>query len=52
MQIKAIIDIDCADLKGFDEDDQQALEGLADLIAKSCDFWSPSSLGLERLSLS
>lgn len=37
-QVKAIIDIDCAELNGFDEEDQAALEKLADLLAKSCDF--------------
>lgn len=39
-QIKAIIDIDCAELNGFDEQDQEQLEKLAKLLADSCDFWS------------
>ncbi|KAF2269867.1 GAF domain-like protein [Lojkania enalia] len=34
----AIIDIDCAELNGFDLEDQAALENLADLLARSCDF--------------
>lgn len=39
-QIKAIIDIDCAELDGFDEGDKEQLEKLAKLLADSCDFWS------------
>ena len=35
----AIIDIDCAELNGFNEEDQTALEELAQLLADSCDFW-------------
>lgn len=38
-KVVAIIDIDCAVLDGFDEIDQVALEKLAALLAKSCD-WS------------
>jgi L-methionine (R)-S-oxide reductase len=38
MQTVAIIDIDCAELHGFTVEDQEALEELADLLAKSCDF--------------
>ncbi|KAF1927717.1 GAF domain-like protein [Didymella exigua CBS 183.55] len=34
----AIIDIDCAEENGFDEEDQKALEQLAALLAESCDF--------------
>lgn len=34
----AIIDIDCAALKGFDEVDKQFLEDLAALLSKSCDW--------------
>jgi L-methionine (R)-S-oxide reductase len=34
----AIIDIDCAELNGFDEDDQRALEELARILAEACDF--------------
>lgn len=37
-KLVAIIDIDCADLNGFDEVDQRYLEQLAGLIAKSCDW--------------
>jgi hypothetical protein len=38
MQTVAIIDIDCAELDGFNKEDQEALEALADLLARSCDF--------------
>ncbi|KAF1918519.1 GAF domain-like protein [Ampelomyces quisqualis] len=34
----AIIDIDCAELHGFTSEDQEALEELAELLARSCDF--------------
>jgi len=34
----AIIDIDCAELNGFDEEDRKHLEELAALLAESCDF--------------
>ncbi|KAF9739065.1 GAF domain-containing protein [Paraphaeosphaeria minitans] len=34
----AIIDIDCAELNGFNDEDQVALEELARLLAESCDF--------------
>ena len=37
-QVVAIIDIDCAELNGFDKEDQVALEELAELIAASSDF--------------
>ncbi|PSN66540.1 GAF domain-like protein [Corynespora cassiicola Philippines] len=37
-KVKAIIDIDCAELNGFTEDDQEALEALAKLLASTCDF--------------
>ncbi|KAF2122870.1 GAF domain-like protein [Lophiotrema nucula] len=37
-KVVAIIDIDCAELDGFDLEDQAALENLADILAKSCDF--------------
>jgi L-methionine (R)-S-oxide reductase len=36
--VVAIIDIDCAELDGFDEVDQQYLEELASILAESCDF--------------
>jgi len=34
----AIIDIDCAELAGFDEVDRGKLEELAELLARSCDW--------------
>ncbi|KAK6082836.1 gaf domain nucleotide-binding protein [Seiridium cupressi] len=37
-KLVAIIDIDCADLNGFDEVDQKYLERLAGLIGKGCDW--------------
>jgi L-methionine (R)-S-oxide reductase len=37
-KVAAIIDIDCADIQGFDEVDRGALEDLAELLARSCDW--------------
>lgn len=37
-KVVAIIDIDCADLNGFDEIDKKYLEQLAELLGKSCDW--------------
>lgn len=37
-KVVAIIDIDCAELDGFDEVDQKHLEELAALLARSCDW--------------
>ncbi|RYP19186.1 hypothetical protein DL765_003501 [Monosporascus sp. GIB2] len=37
-KLVAIIDIDCAELNGFDKVDKKYLEDLADLLAKSCDW--------------
>jgi L-methionine (R)-S-oxide reductase len=37
-QTVAIIDIDCAELEGFDGEDQKYLEQFADIIARSSDF--------------
>ncbi|KAI1344854.1 GAF domain-like protein [Xylariaceae sp. FL0016] len=37
-KLVAIIDIDCADLNGFDEVDKKYLEELAELLGKSCDW--------------
>ncbi|KAF1962145.1 GAF domain-like protein [Byssothecium circinans] len=37
-KVVAIIDVDCAELNGFTEEDQAALEELAELLAQSCDF--------------
>ncbi|KAL5119625.1 hypothetical protein ACEQ8H_002471 [Pleosporales sp. CAS-2024a] len=34
----AIIDVDCAELNGFDDEDQRALEELAGILAEACDF--------------
>ena len=37
-KIVSIIDIDCAEIQGFDEVDRRALEQLADLLARACDW--------------
>lgn len=37
-KVVAIIDVDCAELNGFDEVDREWLEKLADLVGKSCDW--------------
>ena len=37
-KLVAIIDVDCADLAGFDQEDAEHLQRLANLIARSCDF--------------
>ncbi|OAA60734.1 GAF domain nucleotide-binding protein [Cordyceps fumosorosea ARSEF 2679] len=37
-KVVAIIDVDCAELNGFDEVDKKNLEELAELIGKSCDW--------------
>ncbi|KAI5860121.1 GAF domain-like protein [Durotheca rogersii] len=37
-KLVAIIDVDCADLAGFDDVDKAYLERLADLLARSCDW--------------
>ncbi|CBX98738.1 similar to GAF domain nucleotide-binding protein [Plenodomus lingam JN3] len=37
-KVMAIIDVDCAELNGFNEVDQAALEELAELLAQACDF--------------
>ncbi|KAH3975737.1 hypothetical protein HBI70_105010 [Parastagonospora nodorum] len=34
----AIIDVDCAELSGFDGEDQRALEELACMLGEACDF--------------
>jgi L-methionine (R)-S-oxide reductase len=36
--VVAIIDIDCAELGGFGEEDKVALEKLAEVIGSSSDF--------------
>ncbi|KAJ9141685.1 GAF domain-like protein [Pleurostoma richardsiae] len=37
-RLVAIIDVDCAAVKGFDEVDRRFLERLADLVGRSCDW--------------
>lgn len=37
-KVVAIIDVDCAELNGFDEVDKKNLEQLAELLGKSCDW--------------
>jgi len=37
-EVVAIIDVDSAELSGFGEEDRNALEKLAVLLSKSCDF--------------
>lgn len=37
-RLVAIIDIDCAELNGFDEVDKRYLEKLAGLLARGCDW--------------
>ena len=37
-RVVAIIDIDCAEIGGFDEVDKRALEDLASLLARACDW--------------
>lgn len=37
-KVTAIIDIDCAEIQGFDEVDKRALEELAELLAHSCNW--------------
>lgn len=37
-RVVAIIDVDCAELNGFDEVDKRYLERLAALLARSCDW--------------
>ena len=37
-QVMGIIDIDCAELQGFDETDRGGLESLARVLAHSCDW--------------
>jgi L-methionine (R)-S-oxide reductase len=36
--VVGVIDIDCAELKGFDNDDKDGLERLAKLLADCCDW--------------
>ncbi|KAI1154435.1 GAF domain-like protein [Nemania diffusa] len=37
-KVVAIIDVDCAELNGFDEVDKKYLEQLAELLSRSCDW--------------
>jgi len=37
-QVVGVIDIDCTEIKGFDAHDRRGLEGLASLLAESCDW--------------
>ena len=37
-QVVGIIDIDCADIDGFNEEDQKQLEALAAILGDSCDW--------------
>ncbi|KAI1875663.1 uncharacterized protein JN550_001949 [Neoarthrinium moseri] len=37
-KLVAIIDVDCAELNGFDEVDKKYLERLAELVGKGCDW--------------
>ena len=37
-QVVGVIDIDCAELKGFDDDDRKGLERLGNLLADCCDW--------------
>ncbi|PMD23742.1 GAF domain-like protein [Hyaloscypha hepaticicola] len=37
-RVVAIVDIDCAEIEGFDEVDKRALEDLASLLARACDW--------------
>jgi len=37
-QVVGVIDVDCADLQGFDTTDQEGLEELARLLGHCCDW--------------
>ncbi|EXJ54463.1 hypothetical protein A1O7_09803 [Cladophialophora yegresii CBS 114405] len=37
-KVVGVIDIDCAELDGFDEEDQKGLEAIADLLGQACDW--------------
>lgn len=37
-KVVAIIDVDCAELNGFDEVDRKFLEKLAELLGVACDW--------------
>ena len=38
VQVVGIVDIDCADLQGFDSIDQEGLEQLAKMLSDRCDW--------------
>jgi putative methionine-R-sulfoxide reductase with GAF domain len=38
VKVVGVIDIDCAELNGFDGEDQHGLEAIADLLGKSCEW--------------
>lgn len=38
LQVVAIIDIDCTEPDGFDDEDKKYLEQLATILAASCDW--------------
>lgn len=37
-KVVGVIDIDCAEMNGFDEEDKRGLELVADLLGRSCDW--------------
>ena len=37
-QVVGVIDIDCANINGFDDVDKEGLEQLAKLLAECCDW--------------
>jgi len=37
-KVVGVIDIDCAELNGFNEEDQEGLEAISDLLGKSCNW--------------
>ena len=37
-KVVAIIDVDCSEIEGFDEEDEKGLQSLADLLSSSCDW--------------
>ena len=37
-RLRAVIDVDCAEKDGFDEEDARGLERLAELLGRACDW--------------
>ena len=37
-QVMGVLDLDCLVVEGFDEEDRIALERIAELVVKSCDW--------------